>query len=193
MIAWLAARAARSCLPFTDTRADRRWVRASPRALAERLPAAGPLLTLATPVPTAAATAGGFLVARTELAALPAMHWLIVGSRVDADGPHEWIECRDRDGRLGLQCHLLPDTDYLGWEALTCLVENTAACEAPPMCDPPPSFLGVLDFRWHRQAGLNLVDAVDVTGVSPWGSEAVRAAARATGLPIGSVGGGGSF
>lgn len=184
MIAWLAARGARSRLPFAGAGADRRWRRMSPRELAARLPSAGPLLTLATVMPADAAPVSGLLVARAELAPLQVMHWLVVASRVDADGPHEWIECRDRDGRLGLQCHLLPDTDYLGWETLAGATDAAPARSVPPLRDPPPSFLGVLDFRWRRHAGLNLVDALDVTAVSRWGAETVRAVARAANLSV---------
>lgn len=182
MIAWLAARGTRSRLPFTGVGADRRWLRVAPCEFAAHLPLAGPVLTLATTA--AAAPASRLLVARAELAPLQAMSWLVVGSRVDVDGPHEWIECRDRDGRLGLQCHLLPDTDYLGWEALTGMGGAGCTHNLPPLRDPPPAFLGVLDFRWRRQAGLGWLDAHDVATVSRWGADVVRAVARATGLPV---------
>lgn len=184
MIAWLAARSARSCPPFADARADRRWSRVSPRTLAQCLPAAGPLLTLATTAPGASAATASLLVARIELAALQTMRWLVIGSRVDVDGPHEWIECRDGDGRLGLQCHLLPDTDYLGWEALANLAEPVTARSLPPLRDAPPSYLGVLDFHWRRHAGLDLVDASEVAEISPSGAETVRAVARAARLAV---------
>lgn len=184
MIAWLAARNPRSCLPFADARADRRWARVSPCILAGHLPACGPLLTLATAASGAPVAAAGLLVARAELTALQTVRWLVVGSRVDADGPHEWIECRDGAGRLGLQCHLLPDTDYLGWEALTRLVEPAAARGAAPLRDAPPGYLAVLDFRCRRHAGLHLVEARDVADLSPWGAETVRAVARASGLAL---------
>lgn len=185
MMAWLAAHVARRCPPFVSADADRQWRRMLPHDFARHLPALGPVLVVAHAAHGSDTTRRGLPGGPCELAALPAMRWLIAASSVDSDGPHEWIECRDARGRLCLQLHLLPDTDYLGWETLTSLAgSGPAPGDRPAPVHGEPEALRVCDFRCDGCAGLPRLHAVDRFTLSWPGMDAVRTMARITRLPF---------
>jgi hypothetical protein len=108
----------------------------------------------------------GVLVQAMQLAPLLQVHWLTAASTIGVDGPREWIECMDHDGHQCAHIHLLPDTDYLAWDAL--LAGDTAA-SMPPRClqRSPPGRVQLLRFHRRRLAGLDMLDAETVSVVSP--------------------------
>lgn len=108
----------------------------------------------------------GLLVESIELAPLLHTRSLACASAITADGPREWMECRDAGGRLLARLYLLPDTDYLAWDALYARAD--AGAVAVPCADVHawrPARAQLLRFRLHRHAGLQLLgaDAVEAS------------------------------
>lgn len=118
MFGWLAHRSA--CARARTQLASTRWLRFSPTVLAQALPSLGCVLYLPPPWPDTPdeEAPAGVLAERRELAPLLRTRTLYAASAVTADGPREWIECMDAAGRPQARLYLLPDTDYLAWDAL---------------------------------------------------------------------------
>lgn len=159
--------------------ACRRRLRMTPAALAASLPALGSVLYM----PLAESGTGlppqpdGVLVETPLLAPLLRVHGLLAVCEVTLDGPREWIDGLDRDGRPCVRLHLLPDTDYLGWDRLLARGEPAPAMpHAPHMqaLDACP-----LRFRWRRLAGFDLLRGERVIRLSPLGRQLAARIARA--------------
>ncbi|HKR75861.1 MAG TPA: hypothetical protein VJR95_04305 [Rhodanobacter sp.] len=162
-------------------------MRIVPQLLARHLSATGPVLYMPYVAPVASgATVPGLLAGCRELAPLLRVHWLVAASAIGSDGPHEWLECRARDGRLCARLHLLPDSDYLGWDALLAAGMAVQAAHGPQPDDGYISVARLLEFRCHRIAGLDLLDALPATGISALGDGIARGIARAEGLALDS-------
>ncbi|MHA6204493.1 hypothetical protein ACXU4B_08730 [Dyella soli] len=127
----------------------------------------------------------GWLVARRELAPLLRTRQLVACSLIGRDGPREWIDCIDASGRPCARLHLLPDTDYLAWDAL--LVQGQAL--------PPASLqherlswraagAELLSFRRRRLGALQLLEAEPLPRVSPLGRSIARDVARAAAVEL---------
>jgi len=185
MFGWLANPLAHVCPRAVGAAVERRWLRIAPRQLACRLPAVGCVLYMPC---TVAATTNeielGLLVAHRALAPLSRVHWLVGASTIDNDGPHEWLECRDGSGRLHARLHLLPDSDYLGWDALLTAGAQTSAMAPRLPGDACIEAAHLLDFRCSRLAGLAVLDAAPATRVSVLGGEIAQGIARAEGLVL---------
>lgn len=175
MFGWLSARSTSLCRRAPRTAASRRIRRITPQALIDMLPGLGSVLYLHASSHTAMphVLPQGLLIAQRNFAPLLDAHWLIAASVVTEDGPREWCECVDRSGRTRARWHLLPDTDYLAWDALT------ASCTATPvsidvqaLC---PDHANVVHFRLRELAGLLILDQHSSTMLSPLGD---RMAAR---------------
>lgn len=149
----------------------RRRLRMTTTTLVESLPMLGSVLYM----PLAACGPGlpqrpcKALVETPSLALLLRVHWLLAVSEVAVDGPREWIDGIDRDGSPCVRLHLLPDTDYLGWDRLLGRGEP-----APAM--PHAPHLRALDaspVRFHRcrQAGFDVLRGETVTRLSPLGRQ----------------------
>lgn len=96
-----------------------RWLRVEPMRLARDLASLGPILCLwSEPVPPAKVGSRGLLVGAPELQVLVHAGYLCHACAVTSDGPREWLTACDGAGVPRLQLHLLPDTDYLAWDAL---------------------------------------------------------------------------
>ncbi|AGG87952.1 hypothetical protein [Rhodanobacter denitrificans] len=169
-IPWSRQRQAR-CLQASDTGACRRWLRTAPAPLLAALPALDRVLymPLAACGPELSALPGGLLVETPALALLLRVRWLMAVSVIAVDGPREWVDGLDRSGRPCVRLHLLPDTDYLGWDRLLASGEP-----APTMPDTP--HLPALDacpLRFHRRrlAGLDVLRGETVDGLSPLGRQ----------------------
>jgi hypothetical protein len=54
---------------------------------------------------------------------------LLAASAITVEGPREWIECLAADGLPRARLYLLPDTDYLSWDALHAGACSTSVCE----------------------------------------------------------------
>lgn len=184
MFGWLATHIAHVCPRAAGIAVERRWLRIAPRQLARRLPAAGCVLYLPCAAPAAADDIEpGLLAARGELAPLLRVRWLVAASAIGSDGPHEWLECRTCDGCLCARLHLLPDSDYLGWDALqAAAAPTTSAANHRRIDDVRVVAAQLLDFRCRRLAAFDVLDAVPAMRISALGSEIARGIARAEGL-----------
>ncbi|OOG47486.1 hypothetical protein B0E52_03665 [Rhodanobacter sp. C06] len=184
MFGWLAPHVAHLCPRADGVAVSRHWLRITPLQLARHLPAAGCVLYL----PCAARvdeTVPSLLVGRCELAPLLRVRWLVAASAIGSDGPHEWLECRARDGRLCARLHLLPDSDYLGWDALLAAgAPVPAACATRPD-DARIAAARLLEFRCRRVAGIDLLDASPAADISTLGGGIARGIARVEGLVLG--------
>ena len=182
MFGWLATHLAHVCPRAVGAEVERRWLRITPRLLARRLPAAGPVLYL--PCVASADAVAGLLVGCRELAPLLCVRWLVAACAIGSDGPHEWLECRARDGRLCARLHLLPDSDYLGWDALLAAGMPVQASCRQRRGDERVEAAQLLDFRCRRLAGLEVLEALPAARVSALGGGIARDIARAEGLAL---------
>lgn len=184
MFGWLATHLPSVCPRAAGVAVERRWLRIAPRQLAQGLPAAGSVLYLPCTLPASDGIEPGLLAARAELVPLLRVRWLVAASAIGSDGPHEWLECRSGSGHLCARLHLLPDSDYLGWDALL-----AAAAPVSPVPPRRPDGTRVeaahlLDFRCRRLAGLLLLDAAPAPRISALGGGIAQGIARAEGLAL---------
>lgn len=169
------------CPRATDADVCRRRLRMTPAALAVSLPALGSVLYM----PLAESGAGlpqqpdGVLVETPRLAPLLRVHWLSAVCEVAPDGPREWIDGIDRDGRPCVRLHLLPDTDYLGWDRLLASGEPLPATAPAPAPHVRALDACLLRFRRRRLAGFDLLCGEAVTRLSPLSRQLAARIARA--------------
>ena len=153
-------------------------LRITPAALAASLPTLGSVLymPLVACGPDLPRRPCGVLVATPALAPLLRVQWLLAVSEIAPDGPREWIDGLDGKGLPCLRLHLLPDTDYLGWDRLL-------DRGAPVPALPPPHLraLTAYPLRFHRQrlAGFDLLRGEAVTRLSPLGRQLAGRIVRA--------------
>lgn len=184
MPGWLVTHLAQVCPRAVGAEVERRWLRITPRLLARRLPAAGPVLYLPCAMPAPADLSTGLLAGCRELASLLCVHWLVAACAIGSDGPHEWLECRTRDDRLCARLHLLPDSDYLGWDALLAAGVPVHAAYRQRRGDERVAAAQLLEFRYRRLAGLEVLEALPAARVSALGGGIARGIARAEGLAL---------
>ncbi|OOG59827.1 hypothetical protein [Rhodanobacter sp. C03] len=164
-----------------STTISRRWLRLAPILLVRNLPALGSVLyvQLQSARRPTRQLPRGLLIESMQLAPLLQGHRLMAASTITVEGPREWIECIDRDGRPSAQLHLLPDTDYLAWDALLSsakpLGAPSPACRSHP-CRPVAAQL--LCFHMRRLAGLDVLGAETTTRVSALSRQLVAQIAR---------------
>jgi len=178
MFGWLAARSPLLSRRAPRMHASRRVRRITPHTLISALPGLGSVLYLhATPSGVMRdISPSGLLVAQPAFAPLLDARWLVAVSVVTDDGPREWCECIDRMGRARARWHLLPDTDYLAWDALTASCKPDSS--APSSVDKQPLRLdhaSVVNFRLRAIAGMLLLERDTRAALSPLGD---RIAAR---------------
>jgi hypothetical protein len=158
--------------------------------LAARLPVLGSVLYLPArcvaqePWPLPA----GWLAARCELAPLLRSEALVVSSMIGADGPREWLDCVDRQGRFCARVHLLPDTDYLAWDAL---LAGSEPLPATPLCPDQVACRAtsaeLVCFRTRRLGQLDLLETVPLGHLSTLGRHIAREAARTAAVELASA------
>ncbi|GLQ92323.1 hypothetical protein [Dyella acidisoli] len=178
MFSWLAARSPLLCRRALRLLASRRIRRITPHTLISALPGLGSVLYLHAASKDAPpnASASGLLVAQPAFAPLLNAHWLVAVSVVTDDGPREWCECLDHLGRVRARWHLLPDTDYLAWDALTApCVPCSITFPSIDMQPLHPDRASVVNFRVREIAGMLLLEQDTYTALSPLGD---RIAAR---------------
>lgn len=178
MFGWLATRSAPLCRHAPLTLVSRRIRRITPHALIRKLPGLGSVLYLHAASTTVIRDGlpPGLLVAQRTFAPLLDTHWLVATSLVTDDGPREWFECMDRFGRIRARLHLLPDTDYLAWDALMSSCEPDDA--TPTLSEASllrPDHASIVNFQLRELGGLLLLDPGTVASLSPLGG---RVAAR---------------
>lgn len=84
--------------------------------------------------------------------------WLLGCSQITSDGPHEWCQCVDAQGRVLARMYLLPDTDFLAWDELWGDSDTaTLACRMRVACPFRPACARVVRFRMAQVAGLTLL------------------------------------
>lgn len=178
MFGWLPFHAM-PCSRATPIAASRRARRIAPGGLIEMLPALGSVLYL---------HAGSSTVLPDELphrllvpracAPLLSAHWLVAVSVVTDDGPHEWCECVDAFGRTQARWHVLPDTDYLAWEAMVrpCAVNVSLPSMTQPL---RPGRAALVNFRLRHVAGLTLLEHQASPLLSPLGERIATRIANA--------------
>jgi hypothetical protein len=161
MFGWLATRSALLCRHAPRPLIAQRSRRIAPESLLSALPGLGCVLYLHT---TSAAQAPhdvplpGWLVAERALAPLLETRWLLGTGMVTDDGPREWLECMDGLGRIRARLHLLPDTDYLAWDALMNADETHHGTSAPSHLMPlRPDSAVVTSFGVRELGGLRLL------------------------------------
>lgn len=179
MFGWLSARSTSLCRRAPRAVASRRIRRITPHALINMLPGLGSVLYLHANSNTAMPDAlpQGLLIAQRSFTPLLDAHWVVAVSVVTDDGPREWCECVDRTGHTRARWHLLPDTDYLAWDALT------APCTGMPApIDTQPLRLdhaSVVNFRLREFAGMQILDQDLAVTLSPLGDRIAARIARA--------------
>jgi hypothetical protein len=158
--------------------------------LASRLPLLGGVLYLPAP-PSAQQdlpVSTGWLVARRELAPLFETRELVGACMIGADGPREWIDCMDAQARPRARLHLLPDTDYLAWDAL--LAESRLLPAAPlhperMVCRAASATL--VHFRHGRVGALQILETAPLAQVSALGRGIASDVARAAAVELGPM------
>ncbi len=153
-----------------NTAISRRRLRLSPMQLIAGLPALGDLLYLSShdsEVPLRELPPG-VLLQSICLAPLLACCTLFGASTITVDGPREWIECQDEDGQTRARLYLLPDTDYLAWDALHAGACSTSAGIPPAVTIPwRANSARLLRFHTRALAGLQVLGAESSGALSP--------------------------
>ncbi|WP_017464042.1 hypothetical protein [Dyella ginsengisoli] len=129
------------------------WLAPDPRCFARDLAALGPVFC-AWAGPAADLSAGAPDIASGSPDGLVLAHpgLLAHACAVTIDGPREWITVHDRAGKPRCRLYLLPDTDYLAWDALLAHADATVAPAARP--------------RWRAHRGRRL--RFEVESIGPW-------------------------
>ena len=187
MLGWLTHAFAAMC-PLANTATITRCSVPMPGVeLASRLSLLGGVLYLSTPRPAQSdlLVASGWLVARPELAPLFDTRELVAASMIGAEGPREWIDCMDAQGRPCARLHLLPDTDYLAWDALLAGSRLLPAAPLRPeriVCRAASATL--VQFRHRRVSALQLLETMPLAQVSALGREIAGEVARAAAVEL---------
>jgi hypothetical protein len=185
MFGWFSHALVQVCPQALGSGCHRRWLRVSPGAMARQLPLLGTVLYLPScpALSSADALIPGWLVERIELAPLLRTCWVAAASEIGAEGPREWLECFDVKGILQARLYLLPDTDYLAWDALLAAAEPLSEPPLLRMLRPARCAMAWLVCFRHRQlGGLRLLNAIDVRQLSPLGKDIASQVARVAGV-----------
>jgi hypothetical protein len=187
MFGWLTTPSSPRCRHAPLTFLSRRVRPISPHVLMHKLPSLGTVLYLhnTSAQVITEALPPGLLVTERALAPLLDVHWLLATSAVTEDGPREWLECMDRFGRSRARLHLLPDTDYLAWEALVAMHESPLqppVSPGSPMLRPDSA--SVMNFRLREFAGLIVLKRDATTELSPLGHRVAAHIAHAESVSL---------
>jgi hypothetical protein len=167
-----------------------RWLQVSTAQFARALPSLGCVLYLPSHdvPPTLARLPRGLLAADAGVAPLLATAYLCAGTAVTPEGPREWLECMDRRGRTVARIYLLPDTDYLAWDAMLAAATPVAPLDrAPRQQRFVPAHARVVAFTVHAMPPLGILGEWSPAALSPIGrslasdiavAEAVRLVAQ---------------
>ncbi|WEN16220.1 hypothetical protein PY254_06015 [Rhodanobacter sp. AS-Z3] len=164
-----------------------RRLQTAPMGLIERLPELGKVLYVPM-CPRGATTSAlprGLLVDMMQLAPLLQTRTLVAASTITVEGPREWIDCLDREGRRCARLHLLPDTDYLAWDRL---LEQGRPMHGDGLSrglrQPLPACARLLRFHTRRLAGLTVLGAEVCGPVSSLGRQLAGQIARSEAVPL---------
>ena len=126
----------------------------------------------------------GLLVETMQLAPLLQTCTLCAASAISVEGPREWIDCLDREGRSCARLHLLPDTDYLAWDRLLEPGQPAADPSAYRLRPSRPACARVLRFHTRQLAGLTVLGAEIRMPISPLARQLAGQIARAEAVPL---------
>ena len=131
----------------------------------------------------------GLLVETMRLAPLLRTRYLAAASVITSEGPREWIDCVDRLGQRCARLYLLPDTDYLAWDALSNTTASmTSTAPAIQHASVPrhtkSASAHVLRFHWRQLAGLDVLSAEAATQVSALSEHLIGQVAAAEAVPL---------
>lgn len=154
--------------------ASQRWLAYAPGQLAALLPGLGSVLYQWTREAEreSVAPARGWLVQQPQLRALIDVTRIQCVSVIGARGPREWFDCVGADGHVRARIHLLPDTDYLAWDALL--------AAGMPIREPASRTSGLgyrratalpVQFNCRHVPGLTLLQALFVESLSALGRD----------------------
>ena len=166
---------------------NRRDLQISPARLLEGLPELGSVLYLPMCLHCAPRRdlPRGLLVETMQLAPLLLTRTLAAASTITVEGPREWIDCLDREGRNCARLHLLPDTDYLAWDRLLDQGAPVPASAPSDWLRPPrPACASVLRFHLRRLAGLSVLGAEVCMPISALTQQLADQIARAEAVPL---------
>jgi hypothetical protein len=191
MFGWFAHALAAVCPHYRADAGHSRWLQVDPEAWLPRLSLLGSVLYLPMQADdeAGAQAAHGWVAERTEWLPLLQVRRMLAHGVIGADGPREWIECFDGEGRLCARLHLLPDTDYLAWDLLLA----AGRPDAPPrrVLRPfRPAAARLAQFRQRRLGGLRMLGGAEVCRLSPLGRGIAREVAGADALELAGDGGG---
>jgi len=159
-----------------------RWLRLGPQALARTLPTLGSVLHLPRLryAPCLSHLPRGVIAGDALVAPLLATRLVGAGSAVTADGPREWLEYVDASGICVARTYLLPDTDYLGWDALLAEGEPLDTDEwTPGEQGFTAAQARVIRFDTSLVGGLRLLRSTGACAVSPMGRSLADSIAQA--------------
>jgi hypothetical protein len=169
---------------------SRHYLRTTPASLVEGLPSLGNVLYVPMCFDGMAnrETPRGLLIESIQLMPLLQTRALIVASTITVEGPREWIECVDRDGLPCARLYLLPDTDYLAWDAL---LAGGGPMPFLPFAKLPggspdarPASAQLLRFHTRRLAGLDVLSSEIATQVSSLSRHLASRIARMEAVPL---------
>jgi hypothetical protein len=175
-------------LRVSEPATSRRYRRVAPAMLLRELPSLGSVLYLPTRPGMSDEVPRGLLVEAMSLAPLLQTRYLVAISAITSEGPREWIECVDRRGRLCARLYLLPDTDYLAWDALLTNCKTMAAMttlmHTRLLRNIRPRSAHLLRFHWRQLAGLDVLGAEAPGQVSMLSKHLVGRVAGAEAVPL---------
>jgi len=183
MFGWLA-HAFASTRPSNDTvewSISRCSVAMTGSELATRLPWLGSVLFLPArrPAREGVRMPRGWLAGSAAMSTLLQVEELRLSSMIGPSGPREWIDGVDAQGHFCARLHLLPDTDYLAWDAL---LQRAMPLPAAPLCPGQLTCMagsaGIVGFHTRRLAALQILEAEPLRHVSALGREIAREVAR---------------
>ncbi|HEX7813587.1 hypothetical protein [Dyella sp.] len=186
MFGWFNSSLMAACSRMQVSHAHRRWLGLSAVELVGSLPLLGSVLYVSHDhlVESPASALSGWLVERAELAPLMRTQVVAAVSDISVEGPREWLECHDVRGTLLARLFLLPDTDYLAWDAL--LAQGAPLPRAPWRHIAAPRCVAAwpIAFRHRRMAGLTVLGAVEVRRLSALGRSVAVEVAREAGIGV---------
>ena len=161
----------------------------APAMLLRHLPSLGSVLYLPMSLALIEAPTRGLLVETMRLAPLLRTRYLAAASVITSEGPREWIDCVDRLGQRCARLYLLPDTDYLAWDALsnttaTMTSTDPAIQHASVLRHTKSASAHVLRFHWRQLAGLDVLSAEAATQISALSEHLIGQVAAAEAVPL---------
>lgn len=182
----LVDRLLRHCRHGDSVASGWRSMLTTPAELAIALPGLGHVLYMPMPCVDACAPFDphGVIVEAPALAPLLRITRLVVASAVTIEGPREWVDGLDSRGRTCARWQLLPDTDYLAWDAWLADAACPGSASKHWLRHPRPVGAQLLRFHTQRLAGLHILGAEIAPSVSALSRRLAAQIARAESVAL---------